>query len=133
MGSRWLFLSPFASQFRRNNLSLYLYGGPKYCLVQSNSIIIQDDGTIRLANYNEILKRAKWFDDGTYNTQFVDEENLFPLNTEGLQEAIQRHIVVRHQELLDNHYDNPGDFATERELAVYELIQQPQTAQTTAA
>jgi hypothetical protein len=133
MGSRWLFLSPFASQFRRNNLSLYLYGGPKYCLVQSNSIIIQGDGTIRLASYSEVRSTAKWFDNGDYYTQSVAEENVFPISTEGLQEAIQRHIVVRHQELLDNHYDNPGDFATERELAVYELIQQPQTAQTTAA
>ena len=98
--------------------------------MKNNAIIIQDDGTMRLAKYREKSDIAKWFDDGAYYIQYINEENLFPLTTKGLQDAVQRHIAVRHQELLDNHYDNPGDFATERELALYELIHQPKKVQT---
>ena len=88
----------------------------------NNAIIIQDDGTIRIATYNAVRSTAKWFDDGAFYTQPVSVDNVFPLTTEGLQEAVQRHIAVRHSELLDNHFDNPGDEATEAELRVYETL-----------
>lgn len=90
--------------------------------MNNNVIIIQDDGTPRLAICRPGRNVARWFDNGEFYNQAVAEENTFPVTTEGLQEAMQRHIAVRHKELLDNHLDNPASEAIDAELRVYERL-----------